>query len=181
MRILKLIGLMLLVVGVAIIGYFTYVLFINPASPNETIYYQEAGKDITLNYSRPYKKERLIFGEATEGALLPYGVYWRLGANMATRIESKTDLVFGGRNLPAGKYRLYCYPYADHWLVVVHDKASGSGAALPDSEGIVMQLNRPTAELENALEQFTIDFEEGTEGLRLRMRWDTTEVSIPIQ
>src|SRR5262245_33141550 len=80
-------------------------------SPTETINYRYKDMDISVRYGRPYKKGRLIFGQAkerawlpkgkfwtdgfraltglprTSGALVPYGKYWRLGANDATEIS----------------------------------------------------------------------------------------------
>ena len=66
-------------------SYFAYNLFINPISPRESVKYKSEGKEISISYYRPYKKERLIFGEAADGALVPYGKYWRLGANLTTK------------------------------------------------------------------------------------------------
>ena len=45
-------------------SYFAYNLFINPISPRESVKYKSEGKEISISYYRPYKKERLIFGEA---------------------------------------------------------------------------------------------------------------------
>ena len=44
------------------------------------------GLTVSIPYSRPSVKGRLIFGTAEQKALLPYGKYWRLGANEATEI-----------------------------------------------------------------------------------------------
>ena len=44
----------------------------NPTSPLETV--STENQDISITYSRPYKKNRLIFGDEKDGALVPNGV-----------------------------------------------------------------------------------------------------------
>jgi hypothetical protein len=44
---------------------------------------------ITLQYSRPSVRGRVIFGD-----LLPYGEIWRLGANENTKITCTQDILF---------------------------------------------------------------------------------------
>ena len=69
------------VIGLIIIAglFFVYALYINPTSPKGKASYKNGDKSIHVRYYRPFKKERLIFGEAAQGALVPYGTYWRLG------------------------------------------------------------------------------------------------------
>ncbi|MEI9917434.1 MAG: DUF2911 domain-containing protein [Bacteroidota bacterium] len=42
------------------------------------------GLTVSIPYSRPSVRGRLIFGSEEQGALQPYGKYWRLGANEST-------------------------------------------------------------------------------------------------
>lgn len=157
-------------------SYFAYNLFINPISPGESVQYKSEGKEISISYYRPYKKERLIFGEAADGALVPYGKYWRLGANLTTKIITNNDLDIAGRKLPKGTYGLYTYPYAENWMLVIHETTGRISFSEPDSKGILMKINIPVQAIDNPLEQFTIDFV----GSSIRMRWDRTKVIIPI-
>lgn len=176
MKVIKIIiGILLSLV--IITGLFlTYNLFINPKSPQASAEYKIDGKEIDISYYRPYKKERLIFGEAADSALVPYGIYWRLGANLTTKISTNQDLDFAGRILPMGTYGLYTYPYAENWVLVVHKTTGRISFSEPDSNGIVMKINLPVQTLDESLEQFTIDFVESS----IRIRWDTTKVVIPI-
>ena len=75
-NVLKIIGVLVL----AFIGYVAYMI-LNPVSPKETISYSSEISDLEVVYSRPYKKDRLIFGSEEDGALVPFGKYWRTGAN----------------------------------------------------------------------------------------------------
>ena len=157
--------------------YFVYGLYINPKSPLGSAHYEKENQTIDIRYYRPYKNDRLIFGDKNENALVPFGLYWRLGANLTTKLTATSDFTFAGRSLPAGSYGLYTYPYAENWVMVVHRNSGGFSAAEPDSEGIVMKVNVPVQTLDSPVEQFTIDFVDHY----LRMRWDTTQVVIPIE
>lgn len=156
--------------------FLAYNLFINPKSPKDVAEFKKDDNEISVQYYQPYKNERLIFGELDNGALVPYGYYWRLGANLTTKITTNQDLNFAGRSLPKGSYGLYAYPYAENWVVIVHEKTGRISFSEPDSKGILMKINLPVQKLDKSLEQFTIDFVESS----LRMRWDKTKVVIPI-
>ena len=84
-NVLKIIGVLVL----AFIGYVAYMV-LNPVSPKETVSYSSEISDLEVVYSRPYKKDRLIFGSEEDGALVPFGKYWRTGANAATTFETSS-------------------------------------------------------------------------------------------
>ena len=169
-----------LLIGAAI-AYVAYGVFINPVSPKGEVTFEKDNTSLEVSYYRPYKKERLIFGPAAEGALVPYDTYWRLGANFATVIETSTDIVFAGRQLSAGAYRIYAFPYADHWRLCLNDDAGAFGYNEPDYSRDVLCVNMPTQTLPQSMEQFTIAFIETADGgVVLQMAWDTTAVNVPI-
>ena len=62
------IGLIVVVVLLAA-GAAYVVLVANKRSPAKTTTFNYSGVDIKVDYSQPYKKGRLIFGEASAGAL----------------------------------------------------------------------------------------------------------------
>ncbi|MEN8251614.1 MAG: DUF2911 domain-containing protein, partial [Bacteroidota bacterium] len=73
---------------VILIAFVAYMRMGNkPLSPMDKVGYEKEGLNIEIVYSRPYKKGRIIFGTEEDGALQPYGTYWRLGANEATTFE----------------------------------------------------------------------------------------------
>ena len=59
--------LIVLLVGLVLIAaaYFAYALYINPKSPMGSAAYSNGDKEISIRYYRPYKKDRLIFGDAS--------------------------------------------------------------------------------------------------------------------
>ena len=126
----------LAVIAVIWIGYRGYrIATTRSHSPSETINFSYEDLDISVTYSRPFKKGRMIFGEAkdrpwlpkgkfwtdgfrlltglprTTGALVPFGKYWRLGANDATEISFDKNINFAGKPVTAGRYRMYAIPY----------------------------------------------------------------------
>lgn len=169
-------GIILLLV----IGYMVYGTFINPKSPKGVATFEKDDLKIEVVYHRPYKRDRLIFGSAEEQALVPYGQYWRLGANAATTFETSQEIAFAGRTLAAGKYRLYAIPEADHWIVALNEEAGTFGYSEPDYDKDIMRVNVTAAQLLTPVDPFTIDLVEDGESLTLRMRWDTTSVAIPL-
>lgn len=180
MKIVTKIALGLLAVVIIIASYLFYGTFINPKSPRDTVTLVQEDLTLEVDYSQPFKKDRLIFGNAADGALVPFGTYWRLGANFATTFETNKEISFAGRSLAAGKYRVYAVPEDDHWVISLNSEFGSFGYTQPDYEKDIMSVNIASAQLMTAVEQFTIDFVEGDDSLSLRFRWDTTSVSLPI-
>ena len=104
-KIFAALGIILLLV----VGYMVYGTFINPKSPKGVATYEKGDLKIEVVYHRPYKRDRLIFDPAEDKALVPYGQYWRLGANAATTFETSQEIAFGGRKLAAGKISPLCH------------------------------------------------------------------------
>ena len=169
-------GIILLLV----IGYMIYGTFINPKSPKGEATFEKDDLKIEVVYHRPYKRDRLIFGSAEDQALVPYGQYWRLGANAATTFETSQEIAFAGRTLAAGKYRLYAVPEADHWVVALNEEAGKFGYSEPDYDKDIMRVNVTSGKLLTPVDPFTIDIVEDGENLTLSMRWETTSVAIPL-
>ncbi len=124
------------VVFLLFVIWVVYGLFIaTPVSPPTTASYNEGGLEITVDYSQPSKKGRLIFGEKEDGALQPYGKYWRLGANAATEITFNKDVIFGGEPIKAGTYRMYAVPGPNAFKVTLNSETEVFfGVADPDHD-----------------------------------------------
>src|SRR5688572_16932217 len=60
--------------------------------------------DIKIDYFRPRMKGRKIFGEAAQGALVPYGAIWRTGANNGTKITFSDEVKIENTSIPKGEY-----------------------------------------------------------------------------
>lgn len=170
------IGILILIV----VAYFGY-LMLFPASPPATATFSGQGLDITVSYSQPSKKGRLIFGEESEGALQPYGQYWRLGANAPTEITFSKDVNFAGQPISAGTYRMYAVPGADSFQISLNSEiGSFSAAGEPDYSKDVLKVDLPVSIAPTETEVFTISFMSDDSGINMDMVWDQTLVRVPI-
>jgi hypothetical protein len=124
---------------------------------------------------------RLIFGEMSAGALVPYGTYWRLGANASTQITFAKNVLFAGKPVSAGNYRMYAVPSASAWKVVLNSEPSRFGISEPDHDKDVLTVEVPVETAPTPTEQFTISFSGEPAAAKLELAWDTTLVRIPVQ
>lgn len=179
MKILK--WSVIIIVLIAIIGFLGFYFMrsqTKKASPEDTVEYKAKDLKLSVFYCRPYKKDREIFGE-----LVPYGEVWRTGANEATTFTTNKDIVFGEDSLAAGTYTLWTIPQKTQWTIILNSKLYGwgvqwGGKASREEKYDVLKINVPVIELEQTVEQFTIDFEYN---VNLTMKWDKTKVSVPIR
>jgi hypothetical protein len=94
-----------------------------PASPAATVTGKINGATISINYSSPFVKGRVIWGE-----LVPFSKVWRAGANEATTIETDKDLTIEGQKLPAGKYSFFVIPNEKECVIIFNKEAKQWGA-----------------------------------------------------
>ncbi|MCB1055220.1 MAG: DUF2911 domain-containing protein [Acidobacteria bacterium] len=147
---------------------------------------------VRVVYSRPYLRGRdNIFGTEESGALVPFGKVWRTGANEGTEITVTGDVKVGDQKLPAGTYTIFTVPGADQWTVHFNSKLGFNGTALRNREtgqlepgfdtanDVVTYTAKPTT-LEEPVDQFTISFEDVEGGVHMILRWNKTEVRVPI-
>ena len=175
----------LLGVGVVIllfVLYAVYALFIaTPKSPPNSVTFIQNGLEIEIEYSKPSKKGRLIFGEKADGALQPYGKYWRLGANAATEISVNQDVKFGGKPIKAGSYRMYAVPGSESFKVVLNSEVGVFfGASEPDPALDLLTVNAPVSKQSEVTEMFTIKINGAGTGAQIDFVWDKTLFSVPI-
>lgn len=166
---------------IGIVLYFAYgVLTTRSHSPLANVEGTSGELTVSVDYCQPYKKGRLIFGEEEKDALVPFGKYWRLGANDATEISFNQDVNFAGEALKAGRYRMYAVPDANSWEVSLNSQLGEFGYFEPDYSLDVLKVDVPVQTSAQELEQFTMTFDSDSTGLTLNMAWDKTQVSVPI-
>lgn len=125
-------------------------------------------------YSRPHKQGREIFGD-----LLKYGEHWRLGANEASEIEFFRNVTIQNKKVNAGRYIIYCIPYADKWTIILNNDIYTWGLKI-DSTKDLMQFDIPANKIAADFEYFTMVFQPVSSGAELVMAWDHTEARLPI-
>ena len=134
-----------------------------------------SGVDFRVDYGRPAKRGRAIYG-----SLVPYGEIWRTGANRATHLEISGDIMLDGLSVPAGTYTLYSIPESDGGLLIVNKQTGQGGTTYNQDQDlgrVAMRVNS-TPEL---VEQFTIAIEQTQTGGVLKLLWDTTSLEIPFE
>ena len=167
---------------VALVAFVLYgVLVVSKRSPIETTTFSEKGVDIKVVYCRPYKKGRVIFGDANEGALQPYGKYWRLGANAATEITFSKNVNFAGKPLSAGTYRMYAVPGSSSFQLGLNSELGVYFAVNePDYSLDVLKVDIPVTASPSEVEQLTINFSSDSAAINMDIVWDKTLLRVPI-
>lgn len=145
------------------------------ASPHEQVTAVLGGKKVTIDYGRPLKKGRDIFGK-----LVPFGQVWRTGADEATVLTSEGNLTLGDLKVPKGSYTLFTVPGEKEWQLVVNKAAKQWGAYSYDQKQDVGRAKMTVAAAAAPVEQFTIAIEVQGKGGTLKLSWDKTVASIPI-
>ena len=164
------------IVLVLVIGVGYVILTTKSHSPFKEASANIEGTDITIGYCQPYKKGRLLFGDESEGALMPYNKYWRLGANEATTISFSTDVNFGGKQVAAGDYIMYAVPGKDTWDVYINTEVGRWGASEADHDLDVIKVSVPAINADTEEEQLTIK----VSGDGVTIQWGKTLIAIPI-
>ena len=139
------------------------------ASPRSNISQIIGLVSINLDYSRPSKKSREIFG-----GLVPYNKIWRTGANNPTTISFSDYVKINDQLISAGEYHLYSVPTESTLDLVIYEKTDAWGS-LPtfDKSKVIARVSSDFIDLPNTVETFTISFENiSNNGSTLNIMWD---------
>lgn len=139
------------------------------ASPRSNISQIIGLVSVNLDYSRPSKKGREIFG-----GLVPYNKIWRTGANNPTTISFSDYVKINNQLISAGEYHLYSVPTESTLDLVIYEKTDAWGS-LPtfDKSKVVARVSSDFIDLPNTVETFTISFENiSNNGSTLNIMWD---------
>lgn len=145
-------------------------------SPAATVKQTVGLTDIEVNYSRPSKKGRTIFGD-----LVPYDEMWRTGANKNTIIQTSEMLIFGSDTLKAGTYSIFTTPHkAGSWDVYFYTNTENWGT--PENwndESVAVKTTAKVRETKDVTESFTIGFDNlSSTGADLILSWDQTSARV---
>lgn len=131
------------------------------------------GSEVSINYSAPSKKERVIFGE-----LVPYDKVWRTGANEATTITLSADMKVEGETIKAGKYGFFTIPGEKSWEIIFNEVWDQWGHYNYDADKDVLRITATPKKLSESVEQMHIDLDKN--GL-VTIQWDKTSVSFTLK
>jgi hypothetical protein len=139
-------------------------------SPRDTARASIGGAEVWVDYGRPTKRGRVIFGD-----VVPWNAVWRTGANAATQFNSSADLVIGGATVPAGKYTLWTLPTPTGWKLIIN-KQTGQWGTEYHAEQDLVRVDAKVETLAAPVEELTIALNSGA----LTVSWDKTKVSVPL-
>ena len=144
-------------------------------SPRDTLRATVGAANIEIQYSRPLKRGRVIFGN-----VVPWNQVWRTGANAATQLTTSADLIIGNTTVPAGKYTLWSLPTPAGAKLIINSQTGQWGTEYDMSKDFArVDLTQTT--LAKPVDEFTFAVVPNGAGGVLKFSWDDREYSVPIR
>jgi len=145
-----------------------------PQASQHAVVKQRVGlTEIEIDYSRPNKNKREIFG-----GLVPWDKVWRTGANAATKIKFSDGVTLGDKEVAAGQYALFTIPKANEWTFILSKNLELPYK--PDAD--VVRVTAKSVKIPNEVETFTIGFDDlRTDAANLFLAWDQTAVLVKVK
>ena len=131
--------------------------------------------DLWIDYGRPSKRGRTIFG-----ALVPFDTVWRTGANAATQFRTSVDVRVGGQLVPAATYTLWTIPTKSGATLILNKQVGQWGTQYDKGQDLVrvpMTVERVAA----PVERLTFAIMAKTGGAELSITWDDRRFTVPIR
>ncbi|MEB2784131.1 DUF2911 domain-containing protein [Algoriphagus persicinus] len=139
------------------------------ASPAKTTEGMVGDAKITINYSSPAVKGRVIWGD-----LVPFNEVWRAGANEATTFTTTKDITVQGQKLPAGTYGFFIIPSESGQSTFIFNKVAKQWGAFDyDSGEDVLRVDVPSGENSTMEERLVYEVKPD----RFEIRWEYGKAS----
>ena len=142
-------------------------------SPSAQVSKEVKGTRIIIDYSRPSKRGRKIFGDLED-----FGKVWRTGANESTWIEVSKDVKVEGKTLVAGKYGLFTIPDEDEWTIIFNENWDGWGAYEYKEANDVLRIKVTPSITDDVVEVLTFEIQDSGDVV---FAWDQTKVKFSIR
>ncbi len=142
-------------------------------SPPAQVTQMVNGKTITIDYSQPAVKDRLVLD-----GLIPYGKMWRTGANEATWIEISDDIIIGADTLPKGKYSIFTIAGETEWNIIFNKVWDQWGHYNYNEAEDQLRITVNPENSDSFKERFTIDIT--TEGV-VSFAWENVVATFAIK
>lgn len=144
------------------------------ASPISKAEYTVGMTTVNLEYYRPSKKGRKVFGD-----LVPFDQVWRTAANKNSIVTFGDDVVINGKELKAGAYAVFAKPGKMSWDIYFYSDTENWGVPeVWDESKIVAQVNVVPQQV-NSVETFTMGISDVTnDSAMLEIVWDNVRVPI---
>lgn len=121
---------------------------------------------VKIRYSRPSARGRQIFG-----GVVPYGRFWRTGADAATQLTTSRRLYFAGKELPPGQYSLWTLPGRDGWTLMINSQTNIWGTEY-HADKDVLRVPMTVQRLHDNVELLTIQVVPVEGGGRIEVSWE---------
>lgn len=156
--------------------------------------------DISMAYSRPAVKGRMIYGDwptnvPGEGTLdnqnqrpagapiVPYGHIWRAGANEATLFTVADDVTINGQPLAAGKYSFHAIPAKDGEWTLIFNKDDGQwGSFTYDANKDALRVKTKAVPTPDSAELLTYSIDaSGDKAAVVTLHWEKVAVPFKVE
>lgn len=141
------------------------------ASPARTAEGTAAGSKITIRYSSPAVKGRVIWGD-----LVPLGQVWRAGADEATTFTTSKDITIEGQKLPAGTYSFFIIPGESQSTLIFNKVAKQWGAYTYDAKEDQLRVTVPSQQTSTMEERLVYEVKPDS----FEIRWEYGKASAKI-
>lgn len=145
-------------------------------SPDATLTQMVGVTKVTIDYSSPGVKNRVIWGE-----LVPFNEIWRTGANELTTITFDDPVRLNGNELPAGTYGIHTVPGKDEWEIIFSKDAKIDGPSNFNPEKEILRI-KVKPEDHHFMERMTFLITNVTDNsAAINLLWDKTKVSFNLE
>ena len=145
-------------------------------SPRDTVRSTIGNDSITIDYSRPLARGRVLLGN-----VIPYDRVWRTGANAATQFTTSAPIKLAGISLAAGTYTLWTIPRQNGVDLIVNGQSGQWGTEYNRARDVGPARMQSTA-LSTPVDQFTISVvANGARAGTLTMEWGPFRWTAPIE
>ena len=144
------------------------------ASLRDTTIANVDGARIAIEYGRPSKRGRVIWGN-----LVKWGGWWMPGADEATTLTTNRALTFGSLTVPEGDYTLYTAPADTEFMLIVNRETGQFHTVYhPDRDLGRVTMTKETADPATERLTFVIEARPGG-GAALKLIWDDRAYVVP--
>lgn len=142
-------------------------------SPRDLLHFEKAGFTLDIDYSRPSVRGRKIFG-----GIVPYGRFWRTGANWVTEWSSNKDVLINGKRLKAGRYSLFTLPKPGKEWTLMFNSQTGIWGTDYDPAADQLRVPLRVEAIPDLVEQLTIAVLPTAQGANLTLEWENTRATL---
>ncbi len=155
--------------------------------------------DISVTYSRPAVRGRLVYGDWPGGGtgeatidnsgqrpagapLVAWGRVWRTGADEATMFIVNDDVLINGQPLAAGTYSLHSLPGKDEWTFIFNKDDGQWGSFSYDAAKDALRVKSKPTWVADSAEFLTFSTDAITpDTATINLRWEKLSVPFTVQ